>query len=316
MNPNNIEETVFGNDDSTMDELKAELSAQDKPAGKMEVKPWQKVAIGGTAGILLGVSGVYAAQAFASEEQPETEGEVEGNDAPAVEHTDIHMAHVSDSMSFSEAFAAARDEVGPGGTFVWHGGVYTTWYAEEWDAMSPEQKDAFNQDVAEQVEVRVNHVVVEEHTTVHHTTHHDDTTPDHDVAQHTDNHDGNHDGNAHPTGNTDGITVGDGAEDPEVRIIGLEETEIEGQPVTVGEMAIGDHDVIVVDVDHEGTFDVAMSDFNSNGEIEAEQGEVWDISGENVTVDEFQNQLGMTDGTDGDLYADNGDFVNDADVIA
>ena len=47
---------------------------------------------------------------------------------------------VNDDMTFSEAFAAARSEVGAGGAFVWHGNVYGTFNAQEWDAMSPEEQ--------------------------------------------------------------------------------------------------------------------------------------------------------------------------------
>lgn len=40
---------------------------------------------------------------------------------------------VSDNMSFSEAFAAAREELGAGGVFSWQGEYYNTFYAEELD---------------------------------------------------------------------------------------------------------------------------------------------------------------------------------------
>lgn len=38
---------------------------------------------------------------------------------------------VNDNMSFNEAFAAAREEVGAGGVFAWHGEYYNTFYEEE-----------------------------------------------------------------------------------------------------------------------------------------------------------------------------------------
>ncbi len=44
-----------------------------------------------------------------------------------------HASSPDDDMSFSEAFAAAREEVGPGGVFMWHGNAYNTFYAEEVD---------------------------------------------------------------------------------------------------------------------------------------------------------------------------------------
>lgn len=41
------------------------------------------------------------------------------------------MAGKFDDMSFSKAFAAARKEMGKGGTFTWKGKSYTTNYKEE-----------------------------------------------------------------------------------------------------------------------------------------------------------------------------------------
>lgn len=40
---------------------------------------------------------------------------------------------INDEMSFSEAFASAREELGPGGVFSWQGQDYGTFYAEEVD---------------------------------------------------------------------------------------------------------------------------------------------------------------------------------------
>lgn len=52
----------------------------------------------------------------------------------------IHFAHVDDDMSFAQAFAAAREQVGPGGAFEWHGNVYGTYYGEEWNSMSSAER--------------------------------------------------------------------------------------------------------------------------------------------------------------------------------
>ena len=54
---------------------------------------------------------------------------------------------VDDSMSFSEAFAAARHEVGAGGIFEWHGQTYGTYYENEWNHMSQADKDQYWADV-------------------------------------------------------------------------------------------------------------------------------------------------------------------------
>ena len=56
---------------------------------------------------------------------------------------EIRIAQVDDSDSFAEAFADARQQVGPGGAFEWRGNVYNTYYADEWESMSDEQRADF-----------------------------------------------------------------------------------------------------------------------------------------------------------------------------
>lgn len=53
------------------------------------------------------------------------------------------------SGSFSEAFSAARREIGPGGVFSWHGNLYSTYTSDEWGRMTPEQQAAFGERVQE-----------------------------------------------------------------------------------------------------------------------------------------------------------------------
>ena len=65
-----------------------------------------------------------------------------------LEGHDLPVAHnVDDSMSFGEAFASARQEVGPGGIFEWHGHSYGTYYKTEWDSMSADEKEQYWADV-------------------------------------------------------------------------------------------------------------------------------------------------------------------------
>lgn len=45
-----------------------------------------------------------------------------------------------DSMSFGEAFAAARAEVGQGGVFMWQDQLYSTYYEAEWASMDPQAR--------------------------------------------------------------------------------------------------------------------------------------------------------------------------------
>ena len=105
---------------------------------KKEGSAWKQVTLGGVSGILMGAGLLYAGQAVAqnvnSEGKPEETPEEKPEDVVAPEqgetsHTlenGLKVASVSDDLSFGEAFQQARAEVGPGGVFHWHGGIYNT----------------------------------------------------------------------------------------------------------------------------------------------------------------------------------------------
>lgn len=54
---------------------------------------------------------------------------------------------INENMTFEEAYAAAREEVGPGGVFSWHGNVYNTFTVEEWQSLSIAQRQEFLSDI-------------------------------------------------------------------------------------------------------------------------------------------------------------------------
>jgi nucleotide-binding universal stress UspA family protein len=63
---------------------------------------------------------------------------------PVIIYTEAPFANSeNDDMDFGEAFGAARAEVGPGGFFEWHGNTYNTYYKEEWESLSPDERDEF-----------------------------------------------------------------------------------------------------------------------------------------------------------------------------
>ncbi|MCB9044227.1 MAG: hypothetical protein R2798_13515 [Chitinophagales bacterium] len=67
-----------------------------------------------------------------------------GNDMEVPIFTEAPFSDaVNDDMSFNEAFGAARKDIGPGGFFEWHGETYNTYYKEEWDALSPDERNDF-----------------------------------------------------------------------------------------------------------------------------------------------------------------------------
>lgn len=62
---------------------------------------------------------------------------------PANSSEPMVATHTSDSMTFEDAFKTARQEVGPGGYFEWHGHFYNTYYKEEWNALSTQERQEY-----------------------------------------------------------------------------------------------------------------------------------------------------------------------------
>lgn len=83
-----------------------------------------------------GVAGVSIGALFMSFVKPSPEEVISGGQDMDVEiDTDIPFSELPlDNMSFSDAFAAAREELGPSGLFEWHGQTFNTMRADELSA--------------------------------------------------------------------------------------------------------------------------------------------------------------------------------------
>lgn len=188
---------------------------------------------------------------------------------------------VGNEMSFPEAFRAAREEVGAGGAFEWRGNVYSTYTKEEWDGMSAEEKQEYNGHFdwsRYQADAEIETEPMPE------------PEPEPELV----------------------LEPMSGADD--VEILGLDWDPETG--LLVGEMAIGDTDVYLIDLEpgqDDGTFDVAVVDINGDGEITED--EIIDISEQKLGVDEFADLV--DDNPSGELYAIDKsiDSSNDADYM-
>jgi len=227
---------------------------------------WKPVTISGFTGILMGAASTYGVQKL-------MDGETSADG-----HTEaVKTATVSDGLSFKEAFMAARAEVGPGGVFEWHGNLYNTYTAEEWNAKSHHEQRQFAQRVmpdqtlavADTPQTDDNDVKVVEQTTVE----------EEDVPLQTANIE-------HTTQNEnddvvalqDDVTWDDlkAVNDDDVRVIGFREIEFaRGRSVAMEEFDFNGQRVAVIDVDKDGTADLAMSDLNHNHQMD--EGEVIDL---------------------------------------
>lgn len=151
---------------------------------KPGMKKWKKITIGGITGIALGAASAYAMDKFdfqdddedtsgssahtteenggqqnqtvtqsddasgslvdetSSMEQTSSESEVQATETPG----GLRMAsQAADGMTFGQAFANARAEIGPGGIFEFEGEIYSTYYETEWDNMSTDERMEYNE---------------------------------------------------------------------------------------------------------------------------------------------------------------------------
>lgn len=283
---------------------------------KKEGVAWKQVTLGGVSGILMGAGLLYGGQSVAQElgkEAEKTDEKPEDVVAPEqgeISHTlenGLQVAAVNDDLSFGEAFAQARAEVGPGGVFHWHGGIYNTYTAAEWNAMSVEQKHDFAQQV--KPEIRPDelttptdantHVVVE-----HHVYHHEASTPTGEAHQTAAVH--------QTTPGADDVKIVDpqiaesyeALENDDVHIVGYR--EIEGH-LAVGYDVDGDNqvDVAIIDVGQPG---LSEDDIITDGQEAATIGDVID----NAEPD--PNQLASMENPD--VAPDMPDYMNDAMIDA
>lgn len=69
--------------------------------------------------------------------------------------TDLDVMTVEENISFSEAFAQARAEYGPGGFFEWKGNGYNTYYKEELESLSDKNEfyDSFTNSINQETVV-------------------------------------------------------------------------------------------------------------------------------------------------------------------
>lgn len=255
---------------------------------------WQSVLVGGVPGILIGAgvtSAVAKSDPAGNITEPVAEDAADANGAVA----EIQVADsVNDDMSFSEAFAAARNEVGPGGAFVWHGHVYGTYRADdpEWQEMSADDRAEHSQAIIAQV-----------HPAPYTPTEHE--PPIVEV-------------NEGVTENgTEAVSVDNGGDNgtEEVDVHVIEDiyqgqTE-DGTLVTVGVGHVNGHHAEFVDTDGDGEVDTVLLDANDNQVLD--DSEMQSTSGMGITVDDLVSDMQANNATavDDALYGNMPDYTND-----
>lgn len=310
---NTEDQTIYG---AAAQQPAANPKTSSNPSGS---NTWKRVAVAGTSAILLGAGTIAATRLFSHDE-----ADADGNTAADGE---LHVAEVDQDLNFADAFADAREQVGEGGVFHWHGNVYSTFTVEEWDNLTPAERDAFAQQVQPEIADEAQHPTGVDHTAHHTDTQHDQheaqpakQSTEHEQPDHTEHHD-------QPAGGTAQTVSHESSEahEPEVHFLGVETDVIDGQQVNVGHMSVDDVHVALIDVDNDRVFDVSIADTNRNNQFD-EQDNIEDISDMNLSVDQFaaasvqeasisadDPSLAMNQEPQ-DLAPDMPDYVNDADI--
>ncbi len=166
----------------------------------------------------------------------------------------VGVAHVDDNMSFGEAFAAARQQVGAPGVFEWHGRIYGTYYAEEWNAMSVAERGEFIQHADFD---RVTPDMTDDVAVI-------DEIPEDPATMRAD----------------------------DIEIIDITSTMTAGGEVsTTAHLSLQGNDVYMLDADGDGRMDVAITDIDGDGQYTEGIDVVEDISEHNITVDDVVEQI-------------------------
>jgi hypothetical protein len=274
------EETIYQSNAQVGNSQKSKENVSNKKSS------WKPVIIGGTAGILVGAGAMFATEAYATGDEPTASATNAASAHSATTTPDtsaqheVKVAEVDDNQSFKDAFDAARNEVGPGGVFQWHNGIYNTYSKDEWDSMSDDNKDMF----AQQVKPEVQALEVD-------TSKISEDTPEAQPVSETTPGD---------SGDVNIVTASDSSTNDDVHFVGSQEVQLtDGSVVTESAYIVQGHNAVVIDVDNNGDPDVGVVDVNDNHV--ADVGEVFDMhTGGVITVGEATNGLENTGYPGGD----------------
>lgn len=248
---------------------------------------WKKVAVGGVSAVLLGGGALYAANAFGNDGS----GTASSDDVNVPQKPeDVKVAEVSDDMSFKDAFDAARGQIGAGGLFRWHGGLYSTYSEDEWNALSDADKNAFAEVI--RPEVRADELVAERMAAAE-----PDVTPVKEEAA----------TETTAAANDDDVAVVSGAHDDS----NVQYADYDSDVHVVGQTYVEGHQTVALDLNGNGDADVAVIDVNDNAQLD-DPDIVVDTQGNYATVGQLaQGQTVQGDDYAGGYVAENTDVSDD-----
>ena len=300
----NNEETRLINDEPINTETPVNSAPEKKSSkGKAVAAAAGGFVVGAAAGTATGVMAsnhdVEVNPEDIEKQEDKTPETPEPEDVILANNEGIRFAHV-EADSFEDAFAQAREQVGPGGAFEYDGKIYGTYYADEWNNMSNQERADFQS--------RVNDVAPTHHSTVAH-----NVTPTHVAETHEPIIEHQETRETEVAHNAELVS-----EEPvnnEVRVLGVEAVQNDdGSIMNVALLENGGDHALMVDVDNDGMIEVFVHDDNFDGQIQ--DNEVHDIADAGIHVNDL---LAAQAAQEGDYLAasDDGmpDYINDADSV-
>lgn len=232
-----------------------ETSQESKLSSR--VKKVAGVAGVAAAGVAAGV--VFTSMARGDNPKPTTQADAAQAAHTAVPAGNVKVAEVSDDMSFDEAFASARKQVGAGGVFEWRGKLYGTYYKNEWDAMSQADKDQYAANVFGTPQAKVHNENIQEQ-------------PQKDMAEDTDaEQNTNVQKVSDQSGNQQDMAEAGSGEDGRYNIQQVYGativTDDDGNPMTMVGAKVNGHNAILCDINQDDKIDAMAIDANDDDQI-------------------------------------------------
>lgn len=184
-----------------------------------------------------------------------------GGHADTTAEGGMKVVDTDGNMSFDEAFNEARAQLGPGGAFRWHGGLYSTYTEEEWNSMSDAEKEQYGasaRSIANGEETNPGVYA-------------SNAGPANDSgieAQH------KHSGHSKTNSNIHQASDNDNHKQQMLDMRDIQvgsESEMstdDGGKFIVAEAKVNGYDAVLVDTDHDGVYDKVAIDINRNENIE------------------------------------------------
>lgn len=246
--------------------------------------------VAGVAGVAAaGVAAGVVFTSMASGDNPEPTTQAAHTAVPA---GNVKVAEVSDDMSFDEAFASARKQVGAGGVFEWRGKLYGTYYKNEWDAMSQADKDQYAANVFGTPQAKVHNENIQEPPRKDMPEDAEQNTNVQKVSDQTNNQQDRAEAGSDEGGRYNIQQVYG------VRIV----TDNNGNPMTMVEAKVNGHNAILCDINQDDKIDSMAIDANDDGRIT--QDEIIPVPQGSVLVSELGCGVSETQSVSGTDMSD------------